>query len=134
MTPIEEVKARLVALGTLGTIKIGPLPPSPDVICVLKEYAGRKPERRFGVLGIGYEYPAIQVLFRGAPDDYLSPRNLAEIAYRNLASVQPGRITPAIATQYLMVDPQQSPSPILAQDKEKRHIIGFNIYIMKEPS
>lgn len=131
MSTPTEIQAYLTSLGTLGTIVIGSLPASPNVIGVLYEYGGWAPERRFGVVGVGYEHPAFQLLFRGEPHDYAGPRAKAELAWRALMSIQPGVLG---TTKYLTIDPQQSPFAIRPQDENNRHFIGFNIYVMKEPS
>lgn len=129
-----EIKARLDALGTLGTLTVGFMPASPDVIGTIYSYGGQQPERRYGVTGVGYEKPALQIVFRGAPGDYAGPRGKAEIAWRNLMTVTPGALGNGVTTEYLMIDPQQSPFPVEAPDTSNRHRIGFNFYITKEPS
>ena len=135
MSILTEVKAFLDAIGpgTLGTITIGKMPASPDVIGTLYEYGGLGPEGRFGVTGIGYEHCAIQLVFRGAVEDYASPRTKAETAYRALAAIQPGVLAPG-ATVYLRIDPVQSPFPLESPDGNLRVKIACNFYAMKELS
>lgn len=108
MTAIVEVRTYLAALGTLGTLVLGFMPASPDEIGVIYEYPGFAPERRFGVVGVGYEYPALQIVFRGAPHDYATPRATAELAYRALAQVE---VMSLSGTPYLQINPRQSPYP-----------------------
>lgn len=132
LTP-NEIKAALDSLGTLGLLTIGNMPASPDIIGVIYEYGGRVPEGRFGVRGIGYERPAIQVVFRGVAGDYNGPRTKAEIAWKFLAAVLPGQIATGSA-EYLTVKPQQSPFPTELPDANNRIKIGFNCYVTKEPS
>jgi hypothetical protein len=129
-----EIQAKLNALGTLGTLTRGFMPGTPDVIGTLYEYSGMMPEGRFGVRGIGYEHPACQLVFRGAPLDYDGPRAKAEIAYHYLADILPGPLGAGVTTEYLTVKPVQTPFPIKPLDAQNRHYIGFNFYIMKEPS
>ena len=131
MLGILEIKTFLDLLGTLGTITIGFMPASPDEIGTLYEYGGLPIERQFGVAGVKYEKPSIQLVFRGAPDDYTGPRILAEIAYRALAAIQPGELCTGVTTEYLMVTPQQPPHPTEPIDNENRHNIGCNFYIEK---
>ena len=133
MSVLTEVKAFLDAIGTLGTITIGSMPASPDVMGTLYEYGGQGPERRFGVTGVGYEKPAFQLVFRGVAFDYASPRTKAETAWRALAAVLPGA-TVSGATVYLHIDPQQSPFPTEPPDANNRVRIGCNFYATKEPS
>ena len=133
MSTLTEIDAFLTALGTLGNIVIGSMPATPDVIGCLYAYGGQAPERRFGVSGVGYEKPAIQLVFRGAPFDYAGPEAKAIIAWKALMAIQPGTIVSGSAI-YLTVDPQQSPFPVEPPDASNRHKIGFNFYAMKEPS
>jgi len=130
ITPVE-IKTILDTLGTLGLLTVGNMPASPDVIGTIYEYGGQSIERQFGQSGIRYERPALQIVFRGAPEDYIGPRNKAEIAWRYLASINPGPLSVGITTEYLMVTPQQSPFPMAPPDNNKRHMIGFNMYISK---
>lgn len=101
--------------------------PSPDVLGAIFEYGGQLPSGRFGVAGVGYEKPALQVMFRGAPNDYEGPMTKCRIACFALAAVQPGQIT-----GYLMISPQQPPHS-LGKDTSKRFEIVCNFYITKEP-
>ena len=134
MSILTEIKTLLDALGTLGTIKIGPMPPTPDAIGVIQEYSGQMPERRFGVSGVGYEKPAFQLVFRGIAFDYSGPRTKAETAFRYLMTIQPGALGAGVTTIYLKIDPVQSPFPVAPMDLNNRHYIGCNFYATKEPS
>ena len=125
-----EIKTFLDALGTLGPIIIGELRPDPDIVCFISKYGGRSPERRFGVSGIGYDRPSINLIFRGAPNDYNGPMARASIAYQALAEIKPGVLG---STEYLDIDPQQSPFT-LGKDANLRYEIACNFWIRKEPS
>ena len=130
-----EIKTFLDALGTLGTLTIGSMPASPDVVGTIYSYGGQAPERRFGVSGIGYEKPAFQLVFRGVAFDYTGPRGKAEIALKALMAINPGALGSGVTTVYHSVDPQQSiPFPVQPIDGNNRHYIGFNVYAKKEPS
>lgn len=113
---------------------MGFMPATPDEVGVIYEYGGLPTERRFGVSGVGYERPAIQIVFRGLPNDYLNPRLKCEIAYKYLMTIQPGSLGPVATTEYLSFDPQQPPHPVADQDGNGRFKIGVNIYIVKGPS
>lgn len=131
MSVANEVKARLDALGTLGPITVGKMIETTNLAGAIYEYGGRSGIRQFGVAGIKYERPSIQIVFRGEPEDYGGPRTRAEIAMRNLAEIQ---VSTLGSTNYLQADPQQSPFPTQPQDGNKRFYIGFNLYITKELS
>ncbi len=134
MTVLQELKIKLDSLGTLGAIRIGSFPTTPDAIGALYEYGGLRPEGRFGVTGVGYERPSIQITFRGIPEDYQGPRDKAELAFQFLGELTPGALVSGVNTIYLKLDLQQSPFPTQPQDINKRFHIGFNFYVMKEPS
>lgn len=131
---LVELKTLLDSLGTLGTLKLSNMPETPDELGVLYEYGGQPPERQFGVVGIKYEKPSVQLVFRGKPNDYLSPRNKAEIAWRFLTSVQPGPLGAGILTPYLEITPIQSPFDLGPLDANLRASIACNFYVYKELS
>ena len=131
MSVLTEIQTYLTSLGSLGTIKIGFMPATPNVLGCLYEYGGQSPERAFGTTGIKYENPAFQLVFRGDPFDYAGPRAKAEIAYRALAAIVPGQLGGGITTEYLMVTPQQAPHPTEPIDLNNRHNIGVNFYATK---
>ena len=128
MTTIEEIKSFLDGLGTLGTIKMSFMPHDPDVIGCLYEYPGQMPQRQFGTVGVMYERPALQLVFRGAAFDYLGPRVKSEIAYRAFVAVQPGALSGSISTKYLQIDPLQPPFQLGSLDANNRVRIAFNFY------
>lgn len=134
MSILAEIQTYLTSLGTLGTITIGNMPASPDVMGTIFEYGGQSPDRQFGTSGIKYEKPAIQLVFRGVAFDYNGPRAKAEVAYRALAAIQPGALGGGVTTIYLQIDPQQAPHPIALIDANNRHKIGINFYATKELS
>jgi hypothetical protein len=134
MTPIEEIRTLLVALGSLGTITTGNMPDTPDVMGTIYAYGGTEGIRAFGQSGFKYERPAIQVAFRGIPNDFTGPTNKAYIAWNYLPTVLPGPLGAGITTEYHFINPQQSPFPVAPQDVNKRWKIGFNVYLTKKPS
>ena len=131
---IRDYLVDLISTGVdLGTIRIGTLDPSPDELGVIFEYGGLQHEGRFGVVGIGYERPTLQITFRGAPHDYETPMRRSRIAWSALASVQPGAISSCHATQYLQIIPIQSPF-LINKDHAERFEIACNYLIVKEPA
>lgn len=131
---LAEIKTKLDALGTLGTIKIGFMGAEPNALGCLYEYGGFMPDRGFSVTGIQYEWHTFQLAFRGEPYDYSGPREKAEIAYRYLATIQPGALGAGVTTEYLKIDPLQPPHPVAPVDENYRHSIGVNFRAMKELS
>jgi hypothetical protein len=130
---LDEIGTELQALGcgTLATdIFLGLMPASPDACGVVHEYPGEAPELGFGVDGLQWEHPRLQVVFRGAAGDYAGPRAKAETAFVGLAKVQDKLLS---GTRYLLVEPLQSPFLLKRDDRERVHI-AFNVSVWKEPS
>ena len=115
----------------MNLITLGIMPPSPDAVGTVYEYGGLAPERLFGVVGLGYDKPTIQVLFRGNPFDYTGPRAMAEKAYRALMAVQPGPLCAGVSTIYHTIDPVQAPFT-MGVDVNNRYKIACNFYIKRE--
>lgn len=126
-----EIKTFLDNLGGLGIIRVGHLDQTPDALAAIYEYGGFIAEGRYGIRGVGYERPTIQVVFRGAPNDYATPRNRAQQAYLALAAIQPGEIYSG-SSIYQTVTPQQPPFS-MGRDANLRFMIACNYQIVKEP-
>lgn len=129
--PGVEIKKYLDQLDCLGPIRVGFLDASEDEMGVVYEYGGLNSEGRFGVVGVGWENPTIQLMFRGKPNDYATPMARARLAWQHLMSLQPGKI-PCSNTEYLKITPQQSPFS-LGRDSNMRFEIVCNYYVQKEP-
>jgi hypothetical protein len=133
MTVAGEIAAYLEAQG-LGKqavdLFIGKMPATPEACGVVYEYGGAPAELGFGVDGIQFETPGIQVAFRGAPHDYAGPRAKAELAFRALPKVQATNLSGAF---YLTITPQQSPFA-LERDDDERHVVVCNFLCEKRPS
>jgi hypothetical protein len=135
MEPIDEILSFLNGLGTLGTLTKWNMPTNPNEIGTLYQYGGLAPDRKFGVIGIGYENISFQLVFRGEPLDGDGPAEKAAIALAALAEIGPGAISSDIDTEYLSIEPMQSrPFPVKEMDKNSRHYLGFNFYVKKAPS
>lgn len=128
----NELKTFLDALGTLGMIRVGELDATPDEICCIQEYGGQAASGRFGIAGIGYERPAVQIVFRGLPNDLDTPFTKARIAYLALAAVQPGTLYTG-STVYQKIVPQQPPFALPKDASSRRYTVVCNYYIDKEP-
>ena len=134
MATAAEITTYLVSLG-LGTfatdIFIDDLPPDPDVCCAVNNSGGSAPDGGFGVDGIQFENPTLQILFRGAPGDSEGPRARAQTAYEGLAKIQAETLS---GTEYLTVMPLQPPFILERDDQAHRAVWAFNILIQKELS
>jgi len=134
---LNDVAAFLSAqgLGTVGVdIFIGFLPATPTPCCAVFEYGGSAPSGGFGTYGTVYEKPAVQVVFRGSPEDYLGPRTKAQTAFRALHAVAPGAlpgVTPS-TPNYLLITPNQQPF-IMERDANRCVKIACNYSCEKEP-
>ena len=121
-----------LGLGTFATdIFIDDLPPDPDVCCAVNNSGGSAPDGGFGVDGIRFENPTLQILFRGVAGDSEGPRARAQTAYEGLAKIQAEALS---GTQYLTVMPLQPPFILERDDQGHRVVWAFNVLIQKEPS
>lgn len=133
MTVLDEVAALLASasLGVVGAdLFIGTLPNDPPACCAIYEYGGLEPTGQFGATGIQHESPAIQVVFRGAPNDYNGPRVKAAAAFQALTNVETQSLG---GTFYHWIHAIQSPF-FLQRDDAQRILIACNYLAEKEPS
>ena len=128
----DEIAAYLATVSpSLGLIKVGPLPATPDVCIAVGGYGGAPPTHGFGTLGIQYEEPGVQLLVRGAPHDSVEPEARAQRVYQAMAKIQGMTLS---GTKYLMVRPQQSPFELKRDDQDTRVVFAANFLCEKEPS
>jgi Bacteriophage minor capsid protein len=142
MSLLNEIAAKLVALnvGVLGDdLFIGGMPDTPDECVVVYEYGGAPAEKGFGVAGVVYENPSVQVVARGpkpAPGVatvYTGPRAKAEAAFLGLAAVEATTLTGGTSAFYHEITPQASPF-LMRRDDSERVLIAVNFAITKELS
>ena len=132
---LDNLSANLVVNPDLALVAgtnffLADLPALPDVATVLREYGGSAPDLRFGRAAIAVEHLRVQVVCRGAADDYTGPRARAEKVYKALVAIQAATLSGVF---YHGVYPQQAPFPI-RRDQLGRWEIGFNVQIDKEPN
>ncbi len=108
----------------------GKMPDAPNACAAVYEYPGLPPIHVFGQASVAEEFPRVQIAFRGDPDDYATPRALAETAYKACAAAGAQLISGA---RFLGLDPLQPPFPI-STDGKGRRTIGFNVQVGKELS
>ncbi len=107
----------------------GSLPDTPDTCIILAEIIGDEPVETMGrSLGsINIERPTIQILSRGAKNDYLTARTNAETVYRKVHNIVE---TDLSGTRYHLVEALQPPYNI-DRDDNGRWLIGFNCNVWK---
>jgi hypothetical protein len=128
-TVIDELAAYVaanVAGHTLGTNFFkGLLPDTPDLATALYEYGGSPADLGFGTPGMKSENPSVQVVTRGAPGDYTTPRARIEAVYKQLARVQGQTLSGAY---YRIIRPMQSPFPLeIDAANRKKFVVNFTI-------
>jgi len=133
---LEEIVAFLDSegLGTAGTdLFTARMPTRPDACGVIYETGGIAPDHGFGGSAVRFESPAIQVVFRGAKEDYDGPRANAKTAWTSLAGVEAQALS---GTTYNWIHPLQSPFVLEAPSEKNmgRWSIAFNALIEKEPT
>ncbi len=108
----------------------GSLPSQPDKVLVLREYSAAPSDLGFGVPGIQFEYAGLQLVARGAPNDYEEPRLRIYRAYQEGAKVQARTLS---GVQHLLWSPGPPPVP-LDRDASNRFIFVCNFIVQKRPS
>ena len=141
MSVLEEVATYLSSLGTVGTYKgagvsggtlfVPELPATPNACGAVKEAGGSAPDRGFGSVVPRFENAAIQLLFRGEPYDYATPREKARLAWLAMLAILPDQ--ELSGTTYVWIRALQQPFP-LKKDDLHRHYVACNYLIQKEPS
>ena len=115
--------------GTVGSnIFKSTMPPSPDAAVALYETGGLAPENRFGTKGIEWERPAVQIIVRGAPNDYATARATIQTIYESIAEIETEELS---GTKYFLSDPQQNPFA-LNVDEQQRPSVAFNVILTKD--
>lgn len=104
--------------GTLGTdIFLATLPDSPDACVAVYENAGSSPAFSMGTSGIQIDYPMLQIICRGAREDYPTARDkaetirvlLASVLEKTVSGIHIMRIEPMGSVNQLGVDPKYRP-------------------------
>ena len=107
------------------------LPDTPSAAVAVLETGGAAPDRQLGSEAALFEFPSIQILFRGNPNDYGTPRAQALVAWTKLLEINPQDTLGGVAYQF--VSPIQSPYE-MGRDSKERVIISFNCSVQKDPS
>lgn len=132
---LPEVTAFLAAEG-LGTVETdlfwAEMPATPDACGTVYEGGGSGPEMGLGSSAVVVENPTVQIVFRGAPNDYSGPRAKAQLALAAMVGISVEQVL--TGTKYLIVRALQQPFPMGGKDENKRWRIACNYLIEKEPS
>lgn len=116
------------SVGTLGTnIFLGKMPASPDYCITLYEYEGMAPVESFGGSPYDVDMPRIQVVVRGARDDYPAARDGAKTIRDLLSDLTDITIS---STKVLRVASLGSTIPLGLDDKDRPRIAAnFQAYV-----
>jgi Bacteriophage minor capsid protein len=116
------------SIGTLGTnIFLGKMPASPDYCITLYEYEGMAPDETFGSAAYNIDKPRIQVVVRGARDDYPTARNGAKTIKDLLSALTDVTIS---STKVLRVASLGAFIPLGLDDKDRPRIAAnFQAYV-----
>ena len=105
---------------------VGDLPPSPDAVTVLYEYAGGEPRETMGAdSSPAIVNPRVQVVTRAAT--YPDARARALLAYQKLVLIANETVN---STYYARVVPVQEPF-FLARDESERVLFAFNADVLR---
>lgn len=115
-------------LGTLGTnLYLGKMPASPDYCITLFEYEGMQPLENMGSAPYSIDMPRIQVMVRGARDDYPTARDGLQAIRELLAGITDVTIS---STKILRVASVGSLIPLGLDDKDRpRLTANFQCYV-----
>jgi hypothetical protein len=131
MAFLEEIRTQIITiLGGAPLVTCGTLSTSVDVCTAIYETGGAGADLGLGVDGIQYEYPAIQVVCRGAAKDYATPRATMQLIYKGLPKVQAEALS---GVYYHTIRPMQAPF-VLRRDENERVLVACNFLCTKEPS
>jgi hypothetical protein len=116
------------SLGTLGTnIFLGKMPASPDYCITIYEYEGQQPKESFGTTAYDIDMPRIQVVVRGARDDYPTARDGAKTVRDLIAAISNVTIS---STKVLRVASLGALIPLGLDDKDRPRIAAnFQAYV-----
>lgn len=116
------------AVGTLGTnIFLGKMPATPDYCITLYEYEGMAPTESFGGNPYDIDMPRIQVVVRGARDDYPTARDAVNTIRGILADITDVTIS---STKVLRVASLGAFIPLGLDDKDRPRIAAnFQAYV-----
>jgi hypothetical protein len=115
------------SLGTLGTnIFLGKMPASPDYCITIYEYEGMQPKESFGTAAYDVDMPRIQVVVRGARDDYPTARNKVDTIRQLLASLT----DTTISTINIMRVEATGSVGLVGLDEKSRPIMSANFRCM----
>lgn len=116
------------SVGTLGTnIFLGKMPASPDYCITLYEYEGMAPKESFGGNPYDVDMPRIQVVVRGARDDYPTARDAVNTIRGLLADITDVTIS---STKVLRVASLGAFIPLGLDDKDRPRIAAnFQAYV-----
>lgn len=128
-----ELEAWLLAaaLGLTSTnLTRTEMPNAPDEVTTIYEYPGVGDDPGFGVAGIQFEHPRIQVVCRGKADDYDTPRLQLEKIRQAMTTIQAKTLS---GTKWQMVVSLGGPIS-LGKDNNGRVRLACNFQVDKSPS
>lgn len=131
MALLDELAVYLAAQG-VANIQRGALMDTPDACVALIETGGLGSVHTMsgGAGSAKVERPGLQVLVRGAAQDYEEPRSRATSVYTALDGLAN---TDLSGVRYFSIFAEQSPF-LVGRDDNARVLIGFNLLVEKVPS
>lgn len=118
---------------SLGTIATEEMPDSPDEILILSGYNAGRSELGYGVDGIQFEYPGLQLRARGIPKAKREPITRLERARQAAAKVQAMTLNgDGGPVRHLLWIPEGI--FLLDTDSKERRIYACNVIVQKDPS
>lgn len=131
-----ELKKRITDVGAVTfPVRVGFAPDDVDECIVIRETPGPGAELGFGVPGIQYEHPVVQVEARGNPNEYEDARREIEYVFQDFPKVQAMTLTDTDGESgfYHTITPRNAPF-LMYLDENRRPVIGCLFDVHKEPS
>lgn len=130
---LDDIAKYLMAVTpTLGDVYAGYIPNEPAKLLAVNLYSGMSPQFGFGIPGLKYEEPGLQLFARGEANDEDEPYARIHRAYLELCKIQ--SMTLSSGTRYLMFRPRQSPFRLRQDEQNHRFEFVVNFGVWKEIS
>ena len=127
MSMLTDIHAYLSANGQGTNLYVGHMPPTPDVVACLFQYAGRPPDATLETDGIKRERPGLQVQVRSSPQAYADAESRAYAIFR-LLTVSNATLGSGF---YQQVVPMASPF-LLTLRENGRAIVCMNFTVSRD--
>ena len=127
---LDALKTRIETLAITGwTVDLSYMSDDTDKRIAVYEYQGRPADHGFGVPGMQFVRPGIQVVVRSSALDYAGARAIAELVFQDFPKIQATSISGNYVT---MVQPLQAPFYLRRDDRQRPYVVANYIFEVKQ--